>query len=124
MDVDGDIYVADAGNDRVQLFNQEGRFVQKFVGDATLSKSARAYMLSNPMFLRLRDMASIDAQKYFRRPRSVRVDEKGQMFVPGLRLLPGSDLSERRGAAGGGTDCGAPFGPFAPDGLRAVSSPI
>ena len=82
VDVDGDIYVADAGNDRVQLFNQKGRFVQKFLGDATLSKSARAYMLSNPMFLRLRDMASIDAQKYFRRPRSVRVDKNGQMFVP------------------------------------------
>ena len=82
VDGDGDIYVADSGNDRVQLFNQEGRFVQKFVGDATLSKSARAYMLSNPMFLRLRDMASIDMQKYFRRPRSVRVDEKGRMYVP------------------------------------------
>jgi hypothetical protein len=82
VDGDGDVYVADSGNDRVQLFNQEGRFVQKFVGDATLSKSARAYMLSNPMFLRLRDMASIDVQKFFRRPRSVRVDEKGQMLVP------------------------------------------
>ena len=82
VDSDGDIYVADSGNDRVQLFNQEGRFVQKFLGDATLSKSARAYMLANPMFLRLRDMASIERQKYFRRPRSVRVDAKGQMFVP------------------------------------------
>ena len=82
LDSDGDIYVADSGNDRVQLFNQEGSFVQKFVGDATLSRSARAYMLSNPMFLRLRDMASIDMQKYFRRPRSVRVDDKGRMYVP------------------------------------------
>ncbi len=82
VDGDGDIYVADSGNDRVQLFNAEGRFVQKFVGDATLSKSARAYMLANPMFLRLRDMASIEAPKYFRRPRSVRVDGRGQMFVP------------------------------------------
>ena len=82
VDQDGDIYVADSGNDRVQLFTQEGRFVQKFVGDATLSKSARAYMLANPMFLRLRDMASIEMQKYFRRPRAVRVDPQGRMYVP------------------------------------------
>ena len=82
VDMDGDIYVADTGNNRVQLFNHEGRFVQKFLGDATLSKSARAYMLSNPMFLRLRDMATIEEQKLFRSPRSVQVDSQGQMYVP------------------------------------------
>ncbi len=82
VDRDGDVYVADTGNNRVQLFNHEGRYVQKFLGDATLSKSARAYMLANPMFLRLRDMAVIDEQKLFRSPRSVRVDDQGFMYVP------------------------------------------
>ncbi|MCI0440251.1 MAG: NHL repeat-containing protein [Chloroflexi bacterium] len=82
VDADGDIYVADRGNDRVQLFNAEGRYVQKFLGDATLSKVARDYMLTNAGPNRLRDMANLEPQKYLRRPTSVTVDEKGRMFVP------------------------------------------
>ena len=32
MDKYGDVFVADTGNDRVQLFNKEGRHVQGFIG--------------------------------------------------------------------------------------------
>ncbi|HLH74964.1 MAG TPA: 6-bladed beta-propeller [Chloroflexota bacterium] len=81
VDKDGDIYVADCGNNRVQLFNAEGRYVQKFLGDATLSKSGRAYMLTNARPNRLRDMANLEPQKLFRKPKSVRVDNEGRMFV-------------------------------------------
>ena len=72
VDMDGDIYVADTGNNRVQLFNHEGRFVQKFLGDATLSKSARAYMCLIPCFSAcviwqpLRSKSSSAAQGPFR----------------------------------------------------------
>ena len=47
VDAHGDIYVADWGNNRVQMFNQEGQYIWKFLGDATLSRAARKYMLTN-----------------------------------------------------------------------------
>lgn len=82
VDKDGDIYVADCGNNRVQLFNAEVRYVQKFLGDATLSRIARTYMLTNARPNRLRDMACLEPQKLLRSPRSVRVDDQGRMYVP------------------------------------------
>jgi hypothetical protein len=77
----GDIYVADWGNNRVQLFNPDGRYVDKFLGDATLSRMARAYVLANPKPLRLREMACLEPQKRFHGPVSVRVDNEGRMYV-------------------------------------------
>jgi DNA-binding beta-propeller fold protein YncE len=81
VDSDGDIYVADAGNNRVQQFDAEGRYVDEFIGDATLSKSGRHYMLTNARPNRLREMAKLEPQKRFRDPRSVRVDAQGRMYV-------------------------------------------
>ena len=69
------------GYDRVQLFNPEGRYVQKFLGDASLSKVSREYMLTNASPNRMRDMADLEPQKYLRRPTSVVVDGEGTMFV-------------------------------------------
>jgi len=82
VDVHGDIYVADWGNHRVQLFNAEGRYVQKFLGDATLSKIAVDYMMTNAGPNRLRDMANLEVQKYLRHPQSVVVSAEGLMYVP------------------------------------------
>ena len=82
VDKDGDIYVADCGNDRVQLFSAEGRFVEKFLGDASLSRSSVEYLINNARPLRLREMTSLERQKRLRSPRSVRVDDRGRMFVP------------------------------------------
>ena len=82
VDAHGDIYVADTGNDRIQLFNAEGRYVQKFLGDATLSKVALDYMMTNASPNRMRDMADLEPQKYLRKPRSVAVSDDGLMFVP------------------------------------------
>ena len=82
VDSDGDIYVADCGNDRVQLFSAEGRYVEQFIGDATLSKPAREYMLTNAEPLRMREMTKLEPQKRLRSPRSVRVDDQGRMYVP------------------------------------------
>ena len=81
VDNDGDIYVADCGNNRVQLFSAEGRYIQKFTGDATLSEAARRYLLGSVIPLRLREMVSLEPQKLFRTPKSVRVDNQGRMFV-------------------------------------------
>ncbi len=85
VDNDGDIYVADCGNDRVQLFSEHGRYVQKFLGDATLSRVARDYMLTNSYPNRLREMANLEPEKLFRTPRSVRVDDEGRMYVADFR---------------------------------------
>jgi hypothetical protein len=69
------------GNNRVQLFNAEGRYVEKFIGDAVMSRSGREYLMSNARQLRLREMSKLEPQKRFKSPRSVRVDDEGRMFV-------------------------------------------
>ncbi len=74
VDEHGDIYVADRGNHRVMLFDRNGRYVERFIGDATISKMGRVYIMSNPKVLRLRDMATLEEQKRFRAPASVRID--------------------------------------------------
>lgn len=81
VDKDGDIYVADCGNNRVQLFSEEGRYAEKFIGDATLSKPARDYLLTNALPLRLREMANLEPQKRLRSPKSVVVDDEGRLYI-------------------------------------------
>ena len=84
IDKFGEIYVSDTGNDRIQLFNDKGHYVQRFIGDATLSRVARDYMLTNAYPNRLRDMADLEVQTRLRAPKSVRVSD-GLMFVPDFR---------------------------------------
>ncbi len=82
VDADFDIYVCDRGNDRVQLFNPDGVYVQKFVGNATLSKSALQVLPNMLRNKRLREMSNLEQQEKFRSPRSVRVNDEGYMLVP------------------------------------------
>lgn len=81
VDGDGDIYVADRGNNRVQMFNQKGQYLEKFIGDASMSKSGARYLMTNAKPLRLREMACLEPQKRFRSPTSVKVDSQGRMLV-------------------------------------------
>ena len=82
VDAHGDIYVADWGNDRVLMFNAEGQYIWSFSGDATLSRVARTYMLTNAVPNRLREMGDLEQEKRLRRPRSVRVDNEFRLFIP------------------------------------------
>ena len=82
VDAHGDIYVSDWGNDRVQMFNSGGQYIWTFRGDASLSKVARQYMMTNAVPNRLREMGRIEQEKYLRRPRSVRVDDEFRLFIP------------------------------------------
>ena len=82
VDGHGDIYVCDWGNNRVQLFNEEGRYIWKFPGDATLSRVARDYMMTNPVPNRLREIGELELEKLLRSPRSVRVDKEFRLFIP------------------------------------------
>jgi len=81
VDAHGDIYVADRGNHRIQLFDKRDRYVDKFLGDGTVSKVARRYILSNPKTLRLRDMANLEQTRPFRSPAGIRVDDEFRMYV-------------------------------------------
>ncbi|MFN8633901.1 MAG: NHL repeat-containing protein [Chloroflexota bacterium] len=81
VDRHGDIYVADRGNHRVVLFDKTGRYVEKFIGDATISPSGRKYVLANPKVLRGREMTTLEIQKRFRGPMSVRL-VGDLMYVP------------------------------------------
>ena len=82
VDKDGDVYVADTLNNRIQVFNAEAEYVTKFLGDATLSKSGRTYLMANPKTMRLREMTRLEEQKLLRKPKSVAVDDDGLMYVP------------------------------------------
>ena len=81
VDAHGDIYVADWLNDRVQMFSPEGRFVEQFIGDATLSKSGRQYILANAVTLRLREMTDLEPIKRLSAPSCVRVDSEFRLFI-------------------------------------------
>ena len=82
VDDHGDIYVADCFNDRVEMFNAEGHYISSFRGDASLSRVARTYMLTNAISKRLRETGRIEQEKYLRRPRSVRIDSEFRLFIP------------------------------------------
>ncbi|MCH7801019.1 MAG: NHL repeat-containing protein, partial [Chloroflexi bacterium] len=82
VDAHGDVYVADWGNDRVQMFNSGGQYIWTFRGDASLSKVARQYMMTNAVPNRLREMGRLEKEKYLRRPRSVRIDDEFRLFIP------------------------------------------
>ncbi|MBM3932844.1 MAG: 6-bladed beta-propeller [SAR202 cluster bacterium] len=83
VDKDGDIYVCDWGNNRVQLFDKTGRYIQQFLGDATLSRQEIEVYLRRHSAKqnRLRIEADNEQEKLFAGPRSVRVDSEGHMFV-------------------------------------------
>ena len=81
VDKDGDICVADWANHRVQLFDQTGRFVEKLIGDASLGRQARDYMITNLVAMRLREMTSLEPQKRLRWPTSVQADDEGRLYI-------------------------------------------
>ena len=81
IDTHGDIYVADWLNDRVQMFNSEGRYVDQFIGDANLSKSGRQYILANTVVLRLREMTDLESTRRLSAPNCVRVDSDFRLFI-------------------------------------------
>jgi len=83
VDADGNIYVADWGNDRVQVFDQAGRFSTEILGDATMSKWGEERLSSNPenMLGQRRQARSLEPEKRFVHPVSVKIDRMGQIIV-------------------------------------------
>ncbi len=73
VDRHGDVYVADRGNNRVQQFDHTGRYVDRFIGDAVLSKSGRIYIMSSVTVLRNRESTELEEQRRLRGPTAVRI---------------------------------------------------
>jgi hypothetical protein len=82
VDRDGIIYVTDWGNDRLQVFDQEGRFIAKITGDAEVSKWGKTKLDANPDMWTERDVSQgLEREKLFWGPIAVEVDDQGRVFV-------------------------------------------
>ena len=98
VDAEGTIYVADWGNERVQVLSPGGSFLAKLRGEAGLSKWGESYFVSNqdereerqkadlepeiqlsPSDDRREESASIE--KLFWGPTAVKVDDQGRLYV-------------------------------------------
>ena len=58
MDNHGDIYVSDAENDQVQLFNKDLKYIKVFM--VMLHCLGQQYILANAVTLRLRSIADFE----------------------------------------------------------------
>ena len=82
VDQDGDIYVADWLNNRVQVLTPEGRFITEFTGDAGLSKWGVGKIESNPDMIRQRNgVRDFTPEKVLWAPVAVKVDDNGRVIV-------------------------------------------
>ena len=82
VDKDGDIYVADWLNNRVQVLTPEGRFITEFTGDAGLSKWGVGKIESNPDMIRQRNgVRDFTPEKVLWAPVAVKVDDNGRVLI-------------------------------------------
>ena len=82
VDADGDIYVADWLNNRVQVLTPEGRFISEFTGDAGLSKWGVDKIRSNPDMIRQRNgVRDFTPEMVIWAPCAVKVDANGRVII-------------------------------------------
>ena len=82
VDKDGDIFVADWLNNRVQVLTPEGRFITEFTGDAGLSKWGVGKIESNPDMIRQRNgVRDFTPEKVLYAPVAVKVDDNGRVII-------------------------------------------
>lgn len=82
VDRDGDIYVADWLNNRVQVLTPEGRFISEFTGDAGLSKWGIDKIKSNPDMIRQRNgVRDFTPERVLWAPCAVKVDSNGRVII-------------------------------------------
>ena len=95
--IEGYIYVADWGNERVQLLAPDGAFLQSLRGEATVSKWAQEFLDVNPDESTTRDQSNLvpdlpshlstpylistQTEPYFWGPASVTLDADGRLYV-------------------------------------------
>ena len=85
VDGDGDIYVCDRENDRVQILAPDGRFRAVLKGDHQISDWGKSKLNSNPDMIRQRTMAITHDggafEKALSNPCAVRVTPSGQIAI-------------------------------------------
>ena len=82
MDHDGNIYVADWGNNRVQVLGQDGHCRAVLVGDAGLSKWAEEMLPANPDYMEAREKArNREVERFLKGPTSVKLDAAGGLYI-------------------------------------------
>lgn len=82
VDQDGDIYVADWWNNRVQVLTPEGRFITQFTGDAGLSKWGVDKIKSNPEMIQQRNgVRDFSPEKVLWAPVTVKVDDAKRWII-------------------------------------------
>ena len=76
VDAEGDVYVCDWGNSRVQVFGPDGRFLTSFAGDAReFSKWARPAVNASPQaLLRRREVKDLSVEWRLAMPQAVEYD--------------------------------------------------
>ena len=77
------IYVTDFKNDRLQVFDADGSFITKLLGEATLSQWGRQRVELELSMVRGRERAQglAEREKLFQGPIAVEVDDEGRVFV-------------------------------------------
>lgn len=76
------IYVADWGNDRLQIFDAYGGFIIKKTGDGTISKWGKGKLDTNAEMWKERGIAQgLEREKLFWGPIAVEVDDENRVFV-------------------------------------------
>ena len=82
VDLDGDIYVTDWGNHRVQMFNAAGQHLSTYLGAATLSKWGTAKLDANSeMYQERMDDCGLGREQEFRSPIALTVDRGGRILI-------------------------------------------
>ena len=82
VDSDGDVYVTDWGNHRVQIYRADGQYITALVGDAQRpSPWAQTYIDANPDIIKARRRTDLEPEWRFRRPVAVNVDADDRIIV-------------------------------------------
>ena len=82
VDKEGDIYVADWGNDRVQVLTPDGRHITSFTGDATMSRWGQEKLDSNPDAAKARSLVrDLEPDRRFWAPIAVAIDDEGRVII-------------------------------------------
>ena len=82
VDSDGDVYVTDWANHRVQVYGPDGVFVTTLVGAAQVpSPWVDTYIDANPDIAKARRRVNLEPEWRFRRPVAVNVDDQDRIFI-------------------------------------------
>ncbi|MDA0263075.1 MAG: NHL repeat-containing protein [Chloroflexi bacterium] len=82
VDQDGDIYIADWLNNRVQVLTPEGRFITEFTGDGHLSNMGIAKLKSNPDMIRQRNgIRNFTPERVLWAPCAVRMGRNNRVII-------------------------------------------